>query len=628
MIVCTINRLSRILILSTYYEKIDVQKAKINNVKNLFVRKKCDLKDKENSGTYTISKKTVVNQREVLTTNTTLNQVTTTANQENEAITLQDDSLDLRSKEYANCSHQEDTPICVLKKSMLKNQIQHDEIEIFTNYNYEKELDDLDNYFIPDLIVIKQELLILLYLINESKPNFIRYFKRIDLDILISIYFENLSTSLNVDFDTLDRNHQNLITSQFNMRCLLIYLQNIEIDNSSIIDLTRNVLKKATSLGSSYEIHCFITELALYYIESLFKEIDDGELNILEYDFLECDKYLQKPILSNSPIKQQRFNLRPRIRPNAPKKVCNYKMEEIKDYIQEMYDLDCQQQQQIPKKNSVKLNFTDSDEEECDQAKEKENLKMKINKLKSKKIDANSQSETEKLDNRNEMKSSNSRAVKKQLTSTLKEVKKKTNLLFKTNSKDLDDLNDLNNRIGKLGLDDTFEDEDKAYVYLIDETSNNYYIEFRKLLHKILDLFPNYPSIKHYNSIYNMLFRLSICSKSTFGDEAAYYFSEICQANALRYVTVQHLEKKRKYIPIKNDSKVLEFNNKIECKNEELKKMFNVLPSNWRVVQIQFLKGINSQTDLYLARYQRDVEPILLKINVNSEKVPFLFLFF
>ena len=259
--------------------------------------------------------------------NSTRSNISTSA--ENETVTLQDDSLDLRSKEFANCSHQEETPIYLLKKSMLKNPILNEEIEVFTNYDYDKELESLDDYFIPDLIVIKQELLLLLYLINESKQSFVKYFKQLDLDILNAIYFDCLTDALNVDLDTLNKNHQNLITSQFNIRCLLIYLQHIELNNSLILDLTRNVLKKATKLGHSYEIHCFITELVLYYVESLFKEIYSGDLNILEYDFLECEKYLIKPVLDNSPV-QRRMNLRSRIKPNAPKKVSNYKMDEIK----------------------------------------------------------------------------------------------------------------------------------------------------------------------------------------------------------------------------------------------------------------------------------------------------------
>ena len=125
-----------------------------------------------------------------------------------------------------------------------------------------------------------------------------------------------------------------------------------------------------------------------------------------------------------------------------------------------------------------------------------------------------------------------------------------------------------------------------------------------------------------YLEIYfKALFRLSICKESTFGDEAAYYFSEICQASALRYKTIQHLQKKCKYVPVKYDSKVLKFNCRIESKNDELTKMFDILPYNWRIVQIQFLKGFNSQSELYLVRYQRDTKPIILKININSEKV-------
>lgn len=592
--------------LTCYYEKIDVQKIKINQIKNLFVRrKKCDLNKittiNRNQATYTIIKQNSLNQSK---------------NAENETVILQDESLDMRSKEYANCSHHEDTPIYLLKKSMLKNPIFNEEIEVLTNYDYEKELEDLDDYFIPDLIVIKQELLLLLYLINESKQSFIHYFNQMDIDVLNAIYFDNLIDALNVDFDCLNRNHQNLITSQFNLRCMLIYLQQIELSNSSTLDLTRNVLKKATNLGHSYEIHCFIAELVIIYIESLFNEIYNGKLNIVEYDFLECEKYLfAKPIPNNSPV-QQRLNLRSRIKPRAPKKRSNFKMEEIKDYILEKYDTNCQ-------KNSVKLNFTESDEEENDEDKDKENLRKRINRLKSRKNDVIENNLIKIEKDSNDLKLKQATKLSQQ-SSTLKE--RKANILnnnnrnqFQNDLNDLNDLNNLNNRIGNLCLDDTFDQE--MYEFLIDESNGDYYDEFRKLLYKVLEQFGNYPCIKHYNAINGLLFRLSICEASNYCDEKAYYFSEICQANALRYKTIQHLQKKCKYVPVKYDSRVLKFDNQFESKNDEIKKMIDILPRDWRIVQIQFIKGFNSQSDLFLARYQRDTKPILLKINVNSEKV-------
>lgn len=278
-----------------------------------------------------------------------------------------------------------------------------------------------------------------------------------------------------------------------------------------------------------------------------------------------------------------------------------------------MYDLNCQKNP----KNECKLNFTESDEEENDSEKDKENLKLKISKLKSRRNADDQMNGMIKTENEKN-------SLKNKQSSTLKE--RKANILnsrpqiVSNSDKDLnDDLNNLNNRIGNLCLDDTFDQE--VYEYLIDETNSDYYAEFRKLLHSALDQFGDYPSIKHYNSINTLLFRLSICKESTFGDEAAYYFSEICQANALRYKTIQHLQKKCKYVPVKYDSKVLKFNCRIESKNDELTKMFDILPYNWRIVQIQFLKGFNSQSELYLVRYQRDTKPIILKININSEKV-------
>lgn len=574
-----------------------MQKVKINQVKNLFMKKKCDLNliQFQHVTNRLVNKKVLTNQ----TNSIPASQL------ENESVSLQDDSLDMRAKEYANCSHQEDTPIYLLKKSMLKNPILNEDVEFISNFNYEKELANLDNYFIPDLIIVKQELLLFLYLINESKESFVNYFQELDLDIVNSVYFESLTDALNIEFNSLNRNHQNLITSSFNMRCLLIYLQQIQLNSSSIIDLTRNVLKKATKLGHSYEIHCFITDLILYYVNSSFKEIYDDKLNIVEYDFIECEKYLLKPVISNSPVKQ-RLNLRSRIKPKAPKKVRNYKMDEIKDYIQEMYDLNCQ-------KNSVKLNFTSSDEEEANEENDKENLKLKISKLKSiKKEDALENSRQGKF----EIKSQ--KVIKSDFTY---KIVKPTRILP---NNELNELNNLNDRIGNLNLDDNLLDLDNVdFEYLINESSNDYLFEFRKLLYKALELFGKYPPIRHYNDINTILFKLSICRGSSFGNESAFYFSEVCNANALRYKTIHHLQKKRKYVSTKYEYKILEFTdyNQIENKNEELARMFDHLPSEYRVIQIQFIKGSNSQSDIYIARYSRKKNPIILKINVNAEKV-------
>ena len=604
------NRLPRIILISVYHEKLEVQKTKIWHVKNLFVRKKCGQDEispidksyevfRKELASNTVLTSTQGSSIQVDTQHTSSTQRTPsilTSTRCSQKSVLQSDRLNKRTVE--NCSRTLDTPMYLLKKSMLKNPILGNRFEVQTSPDYEAEMENLDAYLIPDLIVVQQELLLLLYLINESKSSFVRHFKQ--LDLMNTAYFQALSDALNVDSDKLNQTHANLITCQFTIRRLLIYLQHMELENSAVIDLTRNVLKSTANFGHSYETRCFIAELVLRYVESLFKEIHGGRSNVPEYDFLECEKYLTfwGPFRASSPVREP-SRLRSRIKPNAPKKVFKYKMEELGECVQEMYDR--------PKVNSVRLNFTESDEEN-DQEKDKENLRMKISELRSTRAPS---SRKDVQLSRDATEGGSQKMIGEcQRTGAVS----KASTLF--NSRDRSDLNSLNDRMAMLGLDTP-----EVHEYLIDESSNDRYTEFRELLFKVLDLFGGYPSIEHYNRINRLLFRLSTCRESTFGSESPYYFSEICQANALRCRTVQNLREKPD--PITYDNEVLQFSvsGLVDCKNE-LKKVVDVLPIDWRVLQIQFLEsGAGSHPDLYLARYQSDRNPILLKINVNSEKV-------
>jgi hypothetical protein len=529
---------------------------------------------------------------------------------------LRHSSLDNDDDELS--SNYEDSPFTqqrLFMKSRLNSERDVDD-STFKVVLVDRDLDSLEDSHLYDLRLLRFELIHYLNAVENVGKQQMQYFQSIDLNRELSEYLRCVGKVFGVRGAKLKPFHPNLFST-----ATQLYFRKFQLDHldatPDALEFVAQIVFESSQFCKSYELYCLLR----YFVQKYIEMYCDKHLvfcdHLLTFDLAEIEQKVVGFESQNTPSSPPINRKTRRGQALAPRKAVPYKMDELKEYVEELYRKGRSTRNVVPEV----FTMDDSSDDDVQVLKVKEPTTAKKTMSVSRITRSQSRlpvSEEFEL---------NENLSQKVLKTAQKKPRSKSRLVPVVES---DPMESCLLQFDKLDLGSDLTLIDSELAHFKRKTNNQTEEEFViTMLRDLLLMFDFRPPIDTYNFVARIMFKLS-SSRGTEAkvQESAYYFTEMVTGNSLRYQAMLTHGQRIKSGTRSFEMKLMNFDTEEKMFLNQLPTLMNALPSGWRVVQVQQVwQKDQSIPDLYLCRLEANSQPILVKIKGNSSKVNLFFFF-
>lgn len=546
---------------------------------------------------------------------------------------LSDSPLRYANKQYADdddderdegiSSNYEDIPFAqqrLFMKVRPETEVDVDE-STFKIVVLERDLEKLDDCNLIDLILLRFELIHYLNASENQGPQLTNYFRSSDLNQQLKLHSQRVSKVFGVRGAKLKPLHPNLFST-----ATQLYFRKFQLDHldgtAESFEFVEQIVFESGRFCKSYEMHCLIRYFVQKYIEMY------GERHSLFYDELltfdlaaieqKMNAFNLQKVTPASPPTGRKTR---RLQAMAPKKSIRYQMDELKEYVEDLYRTDRMGISGRKTTPEVLIIDSSSDDDDVVLITKPQPLTAKKN---HKSICRTTRSQSH-LTVKKEVDENDDESNENRSNNILTVVEKKTRpkCRIELSPQKNESIEDCLILFDKLNLDNDSNDSDTPlFKRKTNEQTHEKFL--RQMLRDLLALFAFSPPIDLHLFMSSILFRMHLTSKRSDDNvaQSAYHFTEMVTGNSLRYQTIR-THQNRSTVGIQSfDTKHLKFECEEKVFDGQLTQLMRSLPSGWRAIQIQqILKPNQTIPDLYVCRVEPDVKPIMIKIKANPTKV-------